>query len=291
MPWGRLEDTLHDNEKVATLSDREFRVWILSISRCNRKRRVDPEGRISEAMAIELARQVGATTQRQIAALIAGLLRRRPPNDSAFWDPHPDGAYALHDFSDFAPREDKTAAERKRAERDRRRDSERDDRDSHAPVTRDTHARGRPGPVPGPVPGPTDLTAEVTDTPTAGRLARVQTMARAVPKPGEPGAPDWPLYEAFAAALGCEIPTSPSAKRKWSEPIWELHRAGVAPGDVAGLVRRFDEDNSVPCSPQGIANQLPRLTAPRRAKATNGRPSKFAANVADFRALHEEQAL
>lgn len=106
---------------------------------------------------------------------------------------------------------------------------------------------------------------------TADRQARVQAMARAVPKPGEPGAPDWPLWEAFASALGCDVPTSPSARRKWLDPIWELHRAGVTADEIGDLVKRFDEDNDVRCSPQGVANQLPGLRAPARPKARGKR--------------------
>jgi hypothetical protein len=36
MPWGRLEDTLYDNDKLADVSDAAYRLYVQAISWCNR---------------------------------------------------------------------------------------------------------------------------------------------------------------------------------------------------------------------------------------------------------------
>lgn len=103
MPWGRLEDTLHQNGKVWSFSDKAFRLWAYSISFCNAKRRKDPEGNISREEALGLCR-----IARAPASSIDELVRKRG------WDQADDGCYRLHDFTEYGPNtEDPATASRR----------------------------------------------------------------------------------------------------------------------------------------------------------------------------------
>lgn len=108
----------------------------------------------------------------------------------------------------------------------------------------------------------TDGVADATPVPDA----RERALAFAVPKPGiAPGSPQGVLSRALAAALGCEEPATPSERRKWFPAIAEMLHAGVTADEIPRLVAAFEERNTVPCTPQGIVNQLAQLRAPRPA--------------------------
>src|SRR5262245_6046071 len=100
MPWGRLDDQLHQNEKVLSLSDKAFRVWLYSISYCNAKRSRDPAGTLTMATVQALCRLAGAG-----AGVVAELLAKRG------WD-EVVGGFVVHDFPAYGPPADPTAAER-----------------------------------------------------------------------------------------------------------------------------------------------------------------------------------
>src|SRR5262245_8420336 len=134
MPWGRLDDALHQNAKVLSFSDKAFRLWVYSISYCNAKRHADPVGRLSEPAAQALCRLAEAKP-----ATVAELVAKRG------WE-LVDGGYLVHDFPDYGPPTDRTAAERQRRHRALTREG---NGVSHGGVTRDGYA-----PVPGPVPVP-----------------------------------------------------------------------------------------------------------------------------------------
>lgn len=151
MPWGRVEDDLHDNGKVATLSDRAFRVWWYSVSYCNKKRLDDPEGHLSRTEAVDLCQRHRARplTAKGVASVIRELSEPTEDRDGVFWEPCGKG-FIVHDFPQYGPKLDQTAAERQRNHRDKSRN-----------VTRDSHGKdgvtrmhARPEPVPGPVPVP-----------------------------------------------------------------------------------------------------------------------------------------
>jgi len=144
MPWGRLDDQLHQNEKVLSLSDKAFRVWLYSISYCNAKRSRDPVGTLGRGAVQALCRLVGAGP-----AVVAELIAKRG------WDAAPDGV-VVHDFPDYGPPKDPTAAERMARWREKQRLAQEAD---PVTVTRNEHRSDRNGnasPVPGPVPVPHD---------------------------------------------------------------------------------------------------------------------------------------
>jgi hypothetical protein len=190
MPWGKLDDQLHDNEKVWSFTDKEFRVWMYSISYCNKKRRRDPAGTLTQEAAETVCRLAGAARK-----VIEGVVRKRG------WD-RIDGGYVVHDFSLYGPKEDQTATERQRRHRDKeerhadekevvtpasRRDS---GRDSH----RDAHVRGSPVPVPVPS-GSTSSEHQPEEVETVPNTHTVGERALAVN--GSPGYSD--DFEAFWA--------------------------------------------------------------------------------------------
>lgn len=134
--------------------------------------------------------------------------------------------------------------------------------------------------------------AEVSQAEPSQPMARVRALA--VPKPGGIGEPHLALFRAFARHLHCDEPTTKSERDKWGRPIVELVRAGVTPDEIPALVRAFDESTSqdVPCTPQGIANRLSSLRAPRlKAKARNDEPRGFEGLREAFADLNPQNAL
>lgn len=279
MPWGRLEDDLHDNEKVWSFSHQEFRVWMYSISFANARRAKDPDG--YDLLTLEAAR--GLCRLAKVGpAIIAGLLAKRG------WDRLEDGRYRVHDLRSYGPKLDTTAAERQA----RRRSKEGNGTVSHAPVTRDvTHPVPVPSPVPSPEPHEASSQTEPIRQEETARAPEPIDRARAlaVPKPDLMGPGERALSRALAAALGCGEPTTASEGRKWLGAIREMVHAAppVSQGEIPRLVEVFVELNSVPCTPQGIVNQLSRLRSDQPPVTANGRgrPSNLAQNAAILRSL------
>lgn len=125
---------------------------------------------------------------------------------------------------------------------------------------------------------------EPPEATTKGRV-----LVFAVPKPGLPvGSPHAALFRAFSAALGCAEPTTASERRKWSEPVAELVRAGVTADEIPALVAAYEDRRDVDCTPQGIANHLQQLRAPRRSRAKQAPKSWDALRQTHERAVHQE---
>jgi len=199
MPWGRLDDALHQNAKVLSFSDKAFRLWVYSISYCNAKRFADPVGTLTESAAQALCRLAQARP-----ATVAELVAKHG------WELAVDG-YVVHDFPDYGPPADRTAAERQRRHRGKVRDAE---RNGHSDVTRDGHA---PVPIPEPmshVPVPDPAHASTPSSPageeeelvagrrggTGGSTGPVSDREDTAPKTGtswldavrsQPRAPAW----------------------------------------------------------------------------------------------------
>lgn len=253
MPWGKLDDQLHNNAKVLSLSDKEFRVWIYSISFCNAKRGKRPGD--YENMTIFEALGV-CRLAKAPPAVVGRLVSKRG------WEASPTG-YVVHDLRGYAPKVDLTAAERQ----GRRRDKQRDEPVINAPVTRDEpvtpHADAR-GPVPLPIPLPVPSTLEhqpeETDSQEETHLvARARVFA--VPKPGEKlGSPHAALSRALADAIGHE---EPRGDRRWKEAIGVLVKCGVTADGAAGLVSTYLEHYTTPISARAIAENLTALRHPR----------------------------
>jgi hypothetical protein len=116
--WIKLDALLHRNPKAARLSDAEFRAYVTSLCEAKLSR---SEGEWPDVEHYRFA--VGRRLARHLPALLAaGLLEAS------------DGWIAVHDWSDWQPR-DATAAERAK----RYRDKKRDERD----VTRDVTSTKR----------------------------------------------------------------------------------------------------------------------------------------------------
>jgi len=109
MPWGRMDDQMHNSTKLATFSDKAYRLWVNSISYCNEKRTRDPEGHLSPGDVLVVCRLSGATEDE-----VAELTAKRG------WDRDGEG-YVVHDFWQYGPRPDRTAPARMRAYRARQR--------------------------------------------------------------------------------------------------------------------------------------------------------------------------
>jgi hypothetical protein len=94
MAWLRLDDSFSTHPKILALTDAEFRVWIRLLCHCARHRRsvVDAATR----------RELRGLGPRRIARFVSlGLLDELAP-----------GAYAVHEWTQFQPK-DPTAAARK----------------------------------------------------------------------------------------------------------------------------------------------------------------------------------
>lgn len=93
MPWGLLDDQLHQNGKVLSFTDREFRLWMYSISFCLAKWTRDPGGRLTRAEA-EAVRGLAKASP----AVVAGVIEKHG------WDQLADGCYQVHDIGEYAPK-------------------------------------------------------------------------------------------------------------------------------------------------------------------------------------------
>lgn len=103
MAWSRLEDDLDENEKVASFSDRTFRLWILSIPFSTRRRTC---GFLSPDHIRLLTVKCGASG-RNVEELV----------EKGGWE-RVQGGYLIHDYAKYHPK-DPTAAERAKRYRDR----------------------------------------------------------------------------------------------------------------------------------------------------------------------------
>jgi hypothetical protein len=264
MPWARLDDDFHDNGKILGLSHQAFRLYVCAITYSRRHR---TGGVLTASQVWALCGQ-----QRVAKAAVQELVEHRA------W--HADEArsgYQIHDFDQYQPKSDETAAERMRRHRGRAKPS-----DSERTVTVRDDGVTRNGDAPVPMPSPNPVPSQQTATPSepihqdgAARAPEPIESVRAfaVPKPGlAPGSPHLALQRALAAALHCAEPETASERRKWTAPIAEMVRANVTAAEVPRLVATFGELNSVPCTPQGIVNQLTRLRSDEPVRpAANGR--------------------
>lgn len=192
MPWGRLDDSLHDNEKIWSFTDKAFRVWMYSISVCNKKRKRDPDGHLTQEAALTVCRLAKAPPR-----VVDELVQKRG------WDRLEGGGYVVHDFPDYGPKLDKTVNERVARHRDRQR--------GNAPETADVtplpHAHANPVSVPSPVPHEAstqteDQHTEATARPAAASPAAAPPSVRPAPKPSKRGA----SYDADFAAWWAVYP-------------------------------------------------------------------------------------
>lgn len=102
MPWVKLTDRIHDNEKIAAVSHDAFRLWVLSISYANLKL---TDGHIPAARAKLLvslrapektiAELVEAKLWHRASAPCASCVRQRADVKA---DPIPSGGYVIHHY-------------------------------------------------------------------------------------------------------------------------------------------------------------------------------------------------
>lgn len=102
MPWVKLTDRIHDNEKIAAVSHDAFRLWVLSISYANLKL---TDGHIPAARAKLLVslrapektiqELVDAKLWHRASAPCASCVRQRADVKA---DPIPSGGYVIHHY-------------------------------------------------------------------------------------------------------------------------------------------------------------------------------------------------
>jgi hypothetical protein len=128
MPWGQWDDQLYDNGKVASFTDKEYRLWGNSISYANRHL---TGGHLTEAQVRVLTSPIKAT-QRTIDGLVA----------KRGWERVDDG-YMIHDFLEFNRTPADVLAEREaaraRAKAARERRTGKPDDDERTPEVRRTY--------------------------------------------------------------------------------------------------------------------------------------------------------
>lgn len=129
MPWGQWDDELYDNGKIASFSDKAYRLWANSISYANRHL---TGGRLTRTQVQILTAPIKAT-QRHVDELVA----------KRGWEAAGDD-YLIHDFFDFNRRPEEVLAEREaakaRAKAARERRAGKPEEDERAPEVRRTYA-------------------------------------------------------------------------------------------------------------------------------------------------------
>ena len=150
MAWLRIDDRFATHPKIASLNDREFRVWVRVLCYCAAYR---TDGKVTAEACGEIKglgsrdRRGNVTVERHALSryVTLGLLKKAPKID----------AWIVNDWHEYNPK-DPTAAERQRRRRAKNgRDTTRDtDRDENV-----TRARSR---ARGPVPSPLHLESEGT---------------------------------------------------------------------------------------------------------------------------------
>ena len=123
-------------------------------------------------------------------------------------------------------------------------------------------------------------------------------MAFAVPKPGKTPAAQ-AEHDAIVDWLKAEFhgdsPPNKAERDKLDQAAGLFRESRVGLDELPTLfetARERWEADGVEVTPIGVARNVSLLRKPRpTTNGRSGRPSKFAANVADFRALHEERAL
>lgn len=207
MPWGRLDDQLHQNEKVLSFSDKAFRVWMYSISYCNAKRARDPVGTLSIDAAQAICRWAQARPAVRDELVAKG-----------GWERSGDG-YVVHDFDKYGPGLDRTNAQRQKRYRNAHRDvtAESDHENDEPRNVSDNGTVTRYGNDPVPVPVPVPSTASPTEslpqqeTPVVNQHMAISRSPRVGDRPpvSSPGYPldfehwwhAYPRHEAKAAAF------------------------------------------------------------------------------------------
>lgn len=287
MPWGRLEDDLHENDKVLSFTDKEFRVWSYSISFCNAKRlkRPDTYDLLTEAEARALCRLAEA----RVSLVVAGLVAKRG------WDREGED-YRVHDLRDYAPRQDTTAADRQAKHRSKDRDS----RDSHGTVTRDshgesrvtngvTHVRGRP--VPDPVPVPHAASTTPVDQPEETSIqrnrcaiahARAQEAAGPVVMSGG-SSPQHDLLVASRIAFG-HVGQSEPERAEWRRAANAGAKATppITPDELPDLLAEWRRRGWPEPSLPAIVRKVGQLRSPAE---PGSRPSNGSARPAAYDAI------
>lgn len=288
MPWGKLDDQLHDNEKVWSFTDKEFRVWMYSISYCNKKRRRDPAGTLTQEAAETVCRLAGASRK-----VMQGVVAKRG------WD-RTDTGYLVHDFPKYGPKEDKTAPDRQRRHRDKGdgdADENADVTPDVTPVSRrdirpDAPMRGSPVPVPGPVPTPQVATTpeqppKETDSKPEGSVLRAELAP--IPKvPPVVQAKHQAIYRALSER--CGPPANDAERGKFGRAAKLLAQAGATSDEVFDLADALEQRwPEAECTPMAIANNVSILRAPAKsAKNGSGLGSRLAITARAVAALEAE---
>jgi len=104
MAWSRLEDMFDENPKVASLSDRGFRLWVYSITYSTRRRTAGFLGPAD-------VRILRSKVERSGSETVSELVRK------GFWE-RIEGGYTIHDYGKYHPK-DSTSYIRQQRYRDR----------------------------------------------------------------------------------------------------------------------------------------------------------------------------
>lgn len=289
MSWVRLDDQFTDHPKVVEAGPMAAWLYVCGLTYCARQL---TDGFVPSGQLRRLVPVAG------VAKLAQRLV------EVHLWETAP-GGYRVHDYLIYNPTRQQTLALREQKASAGRKGGWQ--KAGNVLAERQASAT-TPVPIPQPVPipsrpdgtasSPEHLQEDVTsEKHTQSALASARMFA--VPKPGLPlGSSELALQRALASALNCAEPSTPSERKKWHPAITEmLHaRTPVEAGEIPALVAAFEDRNTVPCTPQGIVNQLEQLRAPRPAttrSVPNGRrviSDPIADAKARIEARHADQA-
>ena len=106
MAWAKFTDKLHENDKVGSVSDAAFRLWVLSITWSNDKL---TDGHVPTSRPVRLL--VLRNAKKTIAELVAAKLWHQAAHPCTtclaqratkkVLDPIPSGGYLIHHYFDF----------------------------------------------------------------------------------------------------------------------------------------------------------------------------------------------
>jgi hypothetical protein len=266
MPWVRLDDQFPDHPKVVAAGPLAGWLFVCGLAYCARQL---TDGFIPSAQVARLVSESAASK------LTASLVK------AGLWE-ETEGGYVVHDYLEYNPSKEKTLAKRAvRADAGRRGGKQKASNllaSCQDDATTMSVAKSYPVPQPRPVPHEAatqeqdlHVSREATPAVQESPLERVRTLARSQ-STSPIGSPQAAISASLASALACDEPSTPSERRKWAGAITEMVNAqpSVVPDEVPRLVEAFRDRFTVPCTPQGLVNQLAQLRADQPPARLNG---------------------
>jgi hypothetical protein len=197
MPWSKLDDRLHENPKVGALSDKAFRLYILSITYSSSRK---SRGKLSVIDA-KTVRRLAEATEETISELV----------ELRAWDRVDDG-YEIHDYGVYNPSEEEISQKRADAGRKGAQSRWQNGKPIASAITNEcqTDIKGSPVPVPESRTRTRKTPPVVTDSKESENVASTAQNGRAVSQSKAPSCGKL-VWNAYSAAYKTRYGVEPTA--------------------------------------------------------------------------------